>query len=198
MTANTPFVERTKTSLREELLDAATELLIRHGYSGLRMVDVATAVGVSRQTVYNEFGGKPALTEAVALRTLVEFQDGITRIHREAPDALAAIRGSVAYTVRHARENRLVAAIIGTPEAEDLLPLLTTKGAPVLHASIEHVRGELRTRAPALPAEQAALLAETVVRLAISYLLLPEGDPEHAADSVCAVVAPALRQYTPI
>ncbi|MQA07324.1 MAG: TetR family transcriptional regulator [Pseudonocardiaceae bacterium] len=196
MTTITPFLERAKHSLRETVLDAATELLIERGYSGLRMADVAAAAGVSRQTVYNEFGGKPALVEAVALRTTAEFMAGSEHRFRDAADAITGIHRSVSYIVRHARENRLVAAVVGTAEAEDLLPFLTTKGTPIMRTSVQQVSNNLRWHLPALAEEHANLLGETIVRLSISYLLLPDGDAAHAADSVCAAIAPALREYS--
>ncbi|MGW7369491.1 TetR family transcriptional regulator, partial [Streptomyces sp. NPDC054841] len=43
---------------REALLNAALTALSGLPWSGIRMVDVASAAGVSRQTLYNEFGSK--------------------------------------------------------------------------------------------------------------------------------------------
>lgn len=40
------------------LLDAAYTALARRPWSAVRMVDVAASAGVSRQTLYNEFGSK--------------------------------------------------------------------------------------------------------------------------------------------
>lgn len=195
MTEITPFSERVRLSLRETLLDATAELLAEHGFGGLRMADVAASAGVSRQTVYNEFGSKSALVDAVALRTVSEFIDGAERIWRDAPDVAAGVRATVAYTIRHGRENRLVAAVIGGDEAEDLLPLLTTRAWPVLRPAIEQAARNLIEHVPALPQATAGLIAETLVRLAVSHMMLPTGDEAEAADAVCAVITPAIRHY---
>src|SRR5215472_12435867 len=101
------------------------------------MADVAAAAGVSRQTVYNEFGNKTALVQAVALRTTAEFLEGIHRRFEAAPDLLSGIHRAVVYTIEHGRENTLVAAALGTQVGEDLLPLLTTRAEPVLTAATE-------------------------------------------------------------
>lgn len=191
----TSFTERTKASLREALLDAATDLLPDRGHAGLRMADVAARAGVSRQTVYNEFGNKAALTQAVALRTASEFLDGIRQRFETADGLLAGIHRAVVYTIEHARENRLVAAALGTEAAEDLLPLLTTKGEPILTAAADLAAGQYRELEPGLSAEAAALLAETVVRLSLSHLVLPTHSATEAADAVTAVVEPAIRQF---
>jgi AcrR family transcriptional regulator len=191
----TSFTDRTRASLREALLDAAGDLLPDRGYAALRMADVAAKAGVSRQTVYNEFGNKAALAQAVALRTAAEFLDGIRQRFETAGGLLAGIHRAVVYTIEHARENRLVAAALGTEAGEDLLPLLTTKGEPILTAAAELAAGQYRELEPDLTAESAALLAETVVRLSLSHLVLPTQSAAEAADSVTAVLAPAIRHF---
>ena len=50
---------------RESLLDAAYAALARRPWSAVRMVDVAASAGVSRQTLYNEFGSKEGLFSAI-------------------------------------------------------------------------------------------------------------------------------------
>ncbi|MGK3200887.1 TetR/AcrR family transcriptional regulator [Amycolatopsis sp. MEPSY49] len=191
----TSFTDRTKASLREALLDAAADLLPDRGHAGLRMADVAAKAGVSRQTVYNEFGNKAALTQAVALRTAAEFLDGIRQRFETADGLLAGIHHAVVYTIEHARENRLVAAALGTEAGEDLLPLLTSRGEPILTAAADLAAEQYREFEPGLSAEAAALLAETVVRLSLSHLVLPTHSATEAADAVTAVVEPAIRQF---
>lgn len=194
MSRVTSFTERVRASLREELLDAATELLTHGGSEGLRMVDVARAVGVSRQTVHNEFGSKAALVQAVVLRTVAEFTDGIRHRLDEADDVLTGLHAATVHTLRHARRNRLVAAVTDARPAEDLLPLITTRGQPVLRAATDVTETYLRERLPGLDAP--GFVAETVARLVLSYLFLPTHSSIEAADGVCAVVGPLLRSST--
>ncbi|GAA5151609.1 MULTISPECIES: TetR/AcrR family transcriptional regulator [Amycolatopsis] len=190
------FTERTKASLRETLLEAATALLAEHGHAGLRMADVAAAAGVSRQTVYNEFGNKTALVEAVALRTTAEFLEGIRTLFEDAPDLLTGMHRAVVFTIEHARENKLVAAALGTTAGEDLLPLLTTKGEPVLSAATELAAARYLEFLPALDEPTARLLAETASRLALSHLVLPTHPAAEAADMVCAALGPAIAAHS--
>lgn len=189
------FTERTKASLRETLLEAATGLLAEHGHAGLRMADVAAAAGVSRQTVYNEFGNKTALVQAVALRTTAEFLEAIRARFESAPDLLTGIHRAVVHTIEHGRENKLVAAALGTQAGEDLLPLLTTKGEPVLTAATELAAAHYREFVPTLDEPTARLLAETVSRLALSHLVLPTHTATEAADMVCTALAPVIPHH---
>ncbi|HEY8374811.1 MAG TPA: TetR family transcriptional regulator [Pseudonocardiaceae bacterium] len=186
------FFQRVRGSLREELLDAAAELLAERGFHGLRMAEVARVVGVSRQTVHNEFGTKEALAQAVALRTTAGFLEEVDACLRAAPDLVSGVRDAVGHVLRHAGENRLVAAILGTPEAQDLLPFLTTRGEPVLRPATEALAVHLRRYRPDLAPERAATVAEVLVRLTLSHLVLPGTTPERAADTVAEVVAAML------
>jgi AcrR family transcriptional regulator len=55
---------------REQILDAAEEVLRRHGPAKANVVDVARALNVSHGSVYRHFPSKAALREAVAERFL--------------------------------------------------------------------------------------------------------------------------------
>lgn len=187
---------RPTASLREELLGAASALLPEHGYAGLRMADVAARVGVSRQTVYNEFGTKAELVSAVSLHTASEFLEGVAARLAAADDLAAGIQAAARYTIEHARHNRIVAAALGTEVAEDLLPYLTTRGEPVLRAATDHALGELTRRVPELDAAAAELISETMVRLTLSHLMLRTHSAEEAAESVRSAIMPMVEHYS--
>lgn len=193
--AQITFAERAKDSLRAELLDAATRLLPESGYAGLRMVDIAGEVGVSRQTVYNEFGTKSALAQAVVLRITGEFLDGVRERFADAPDLVAAVHRATAYTIERAASDKLVAAALGADSGGDLLPLLTSRGAPVLHAAADLVAEHFTHRLPELPPEVIEQLAETTVRLTLSHMVMPTGSAATAADSVTACVNALLEHH---
>ncbi|MBP2475021.1 AcrR family transcriptional regulator [Crossiella equi] len=191
----TPFSARVKATLRETLLDAAANLLADRGFSGLRMADVATAAGVSRQTVYNEFGGKEALVEAVTLRLTEAFLAETARHLDTAPCLLDGIAAAVRYIQGLATANRLFSAMLTGTDAQDLLPFVTTKGQPMLASATELVCHHLRTRLPALPAGLATAYAEISVRLTVSHLLLPSAEPDSAAAAVRLVAESMLGPY---
>ena len=84
----------TKTT-RDALLDAAYDVILAGDWQRARMVDVAAAAGVSRQTLYNEFGNKDSLAQALAEREAQRFIEGTNRfideVHPDRPfDAIAA------------------------------------------------------------------------------------------------------------
>ncbi len=56
--------------LRDRILDAATELLLRDGYGATSIESIADRAGVSKRTFYSRFTDKPALMSAVVARII--------------------------------------------------------------------------------------------------------------------------------
>ena len=54
--------------LRDAVVDAMRELLTRRDWSSITLAAVAEAAGVSRQTIYNEFGSRQGLAQGYAIR----------------------------------------------------------------------------------------------------------------------------------
>ncbi len=102
---------------RESLLDAAYAALAVRPWAGVRMVDVAAEAGVSRQTLYNEFGSKEGLARALVRRETEGYLAGVSRALEEpGPTAGGGVEARVvaaaAWTVRAARTNPLIRAAL--------------------------------------------------------------------------------------
>ena len=177
-------------STREALLDAAAAAVVSGDWARTRMLDVALAAGVSRQTLYNEFGSKDALAEALAMREAQRYIDGTQRLldesHPERPfDAIAA---ATAWTLREASDNPLLKATL-TDDAGGLLPFLTTRAEPLLTAARASLADYITKTWPDLPTDDVLLAAETVTRLTVSYLVLPSDAAEASAEAIAARLA---------
>ncbi|QQM40916.1 TetR/AcrR family transcriptional regulator [Streptomyces liliifuscus] len=181
---------------RESLLDAAYTALGRRPWSAVRMVDVAAAAGVSRQTLYNEFGSKDGLARALVRREADAYLAGVERAlvsHAEPRERLAA---AAEWTVSAARGNALVRAMLTGCWAERL-PSPTLSAVPSSSAVPAQRRadgplpspgdfvGLVRDRAvasltvPGTSKSEASELAracELVVRLGVSCVLAPAGE----------------------
>ncbi len=181
-----------ESALRENLLAVAAEDLAANGFSGLRMADVASRVGVSRQTVYNEFRNKAGLVQAVTLQRTAEYLVEVERRLAEAPDLFEGMRNALTFVLEQAAQDRLVRSVVTGADAEDLLPFLTTRGLPVLVPATDLVAEHLRRQWPDLPDAHVGQAAETIVRLALSHLLMPSGPPERAVDAMLAVARGVL------
>ncbi|MFF8641835.1 TetR/AcrR family transcriptional regulator [Streptomyces sp. NPDC015345] len=186
---------------RESLLDAAYTALARRPWPGVRMVDVAAVAGVSRQTLYNEFGSKEGLARALLRRETDGYLHGVERAlaeEREPAERLAAV---AAWTVGAARGNALVRAALTGCWSERLPAPSRAAGAPssvpaqrradagvpssaellgmVRDRAVAALGGRGRGRDPEL-----ALACESAVRLALSYVVAPARDDDDPAELV--------------
>src|SRR3954471_21317778 len=101
-------------STRDALLDAAYDAAVAGDWAGARMLDVARAAGVSRQTLYNEFGSKDALAQALAMREIERFIAGTERALDDAhpDDPIQAVGAAALYTFQQAADNPLLKAAL--------------------------------------------------------------------------------------
>lgn len=71
---SSPIPLRRRKGPRERILDAARRLFAEHGAEAVTMAEVASAAGVARATVFNHFGTKHALVEAMTEDVLAAYQ----------------------------------------------------------------------------------------------------------------------------
>ncbi|MER5528295.1 TetR/AcrR family transcriptional regulator [Streptomyces sp. NPDC002677] len=180
---------------RESLLDAAYTALARRPWAAVRMVDVAAAAGVSRQTLYNEFGSKEGLARALVRREADGYLAGVERAlvgHTEVRERLTA---TAEWMAAAARENVLVRAML-TGCWSERLPSPTLTAVPSSSAVPAQRRADgplpspgdfvqiVRDRAVAVLSGPGAVRGngelarscELVVRLALSCVAAPPGE----------------------
>jgi AcrR family transcriptional regulator len=177
-----------RRALRAELLDAAAALLTERGYRSVRMQDVADAVGVSRQTVYNEFGDKWGLAQALVLRNNDQYLDGVDEALSRHDDLYSAVIAAVEYTLVTASDDPFQKAILTGAGGEDLLPLLTTQSEPLVFAARRRILEHVARQWPELDDETLPDIVDTAVRLTISHVVLPTDPPDVVARRIADVV----------
>lgn len=181
--------------LRNTLLDAALELLRERAWSDITMADVAASAGISRQTLYSEFGSRAGLAQAAVAREGARFlataQERIAAHRADPVDALTQAFGGF---LADAAQNPLVQAIVAPDGDGALLPLVTTQGGPLVEGVGARLTDMLVATWPQVSRRRARPLAECLVRLAISHAALPLHTPRRSAASVAALLAPYLEQ----
>lgn len=158
---------------RSDLLDAAHDVAVAGDWARVRMTDVAAAAGVSRQTLYNEFGSRDGLAAALAAREGARFLDGaVLAAEAACGDAADAVGAAVGWALRAAGDDPLVKAVLAD-DSTGLLPYLTTRSQPLLLPIASALGQVVRERRPDLDPDVAEWVCRCVVRLAISHLLVP-------------------------
>jgi AcrR family transcriptional regulator len=193
--APTPFSVAARDLLRTTVLDAVREQLRTKTWGEVKMADVAKLAGVSRQTLYNEFGSRGELAQAFVLREADLFLDAIKQaVTANRDDPVAALAAAFEVFLAAAAEDPLVRALLGGGAgAEELLPLVTTQGEPVLARATARLSAFLQEGWPEIDPHKTTLLAEAVVRLAISYAALPAGPAGMSGAAIAELLGPFVR-----
>lgn len=99
-------MQRRSAAIREQIVDAAEEILRQNGGEGLTMEAVSTQADVAVQTVYNRVGGRSALLVAVAERAMEQNRVFLESAVR-APGQTAMERiETIAFAYAHFAETR--------------------------------------------------------------------------------------------
>ncbi|MGR6317821.1 TetR family transcriptional regulator [Micromonospora soli] len=179
-----PAEPESKRRLRDAIVDAARAQAVAAGWDGVRMGGVATAAGVSRQTVYNEFSSKAGLAEALARREVDRFVAEVrSALDAHGADVRAGAYAAIRHTLASAADNPLIKAILTSARggSDELLPYLTTRAGLVLAESTAALLDWANRHLPEADPAALAFAADTIVRLVVSHIVLPQAPVDHTA-----------------
>ncbi|MFI0432314.1 MAG: TetR family transcriptional regulator [Candidatus Nanopelagicales bacterium] len=181
-----------RSELRRRALAEALRQLNDGGWNTLRMGTVAEAAGVSRPTLYAEFGNKRGLAAALVRAEAEDFLAGALRILADhADDPPRAIYRAVAYTFEEADRSRIVRSIVApgptgeatdgtsdSPEAhrqvgDTLLASATIESATILEPVFDGVLSWFASVCPGTDRQRLADAVDALIRLVSSHVLSP-------------------------
>jgi AcrR family transcriptional regulator len=110
-------------AINDRVLDGARSAFCRQGISGASMDEIATAVGVTKHTIYRRYPSKAALLEAVVQRDLSRFEEEM----RCVSEGCAGTNGDPVHALKEATRRFFRCCI--TPEDVAFLSFLQAEGA---------------------------------------------------------------------
>ena len=172
-----------RRTVREQALAVAAQQLAEVGWDRVHMADVAKAVGVSRPTLYAEFGRKEGLAEALVMAEAEKFLAGIDQILQASGDQpLPAIEAAVEFVMSAAQRSPILLAILTSgregSHSETLLTFITVRAESILSILTDGTVRWFSRQCPNTPADQVSEAVDALVRLLISYLMSPSTHPE--------------------
>lgn len=189
----TPYPEAARQLLRETLFGAARDQLENRAWSEITMSNIAEFAGVSRQTLYKEFGSRAEFAQAFVIHEGERFLDGVDAAVREhLDDPRDAVGAALEQFLRSAGEDPLVRILLSDDGTGGMLPFVTTQGMPVVQWATARLTTTIEEGWPQAPAAKVKLLAESLVRLAISYVTVPSDDPETTATNAGELLGPFI------
>ncbi len=176
--ARTPYPEAARELLRETLFGAARDQLEQRAWSEITMSDIAASAGVSRQTLYKEFGNRNEFGLAFVIHEGEHFLDEVeAAVNEHLDDPRAAVGAALELFLRTAGEDPLIRILLSDDGTGGMLPFVTTQGMPVVQWATARLAATIEEGWPQAPKADVALLSESLVRLAISYITAPGDVP---------------------
>ena len=93
-----------RAATSQQILQAAAEVMAERGYAGTSLDSVAESAGVAKGSIYNHFGSKERLFEALIAHTMDRFSATLGRAARGA-DGAAALEAVVSALLVEVRDN---------------------------------------------------------------------------------------------
>lgn len=190
-TPRSPYQVAAREALRTTLLEKAGELLRERRWNDITMADIAKAAGVSRQTLYNEFGSRQGFVAAYLLydanRLLTAVEKAIDSAGGEPSTALERAFRTFMVAIS---SDPLAITVLSGDDPDGLLALVTTRGGPVLRIATDRLAGAIARNWPSAAEADVTLLSEQLVRLAISHAALPDGTPDESAAQIAQLLTP--------
>lgn len=191
-----PYAEASKVLLRDLVLDAMRDLLLSKDWSSITLADVAKSAGISRQTIYNEFGSRQGLAQGYALRLadrLVDaigsaIDDNVGQIHE------AFLQGFRMFFTESAADPLVLSLLTGAAKP-DLLQIITTDSGPIITRASARLTRALMSSWVSASEQDAGVLARAIVRLAMSYVSMPPEANHDVAADLARLMTPFAERY---
>ena len=167
-------------STRDRILDAASAITAEQGWAGVTMARLGDAAGVSRQSVYNEFGTKQQVAEALISRELLRFLEVVDEGLATGDSPGDSVHRAGTAVLDLAANNPLLKAVLGAAAGSPspLLPLLTSQSRPLLDTATARVEAGLLAAHPGVAGPRLADAVDTIVRVVLSHVVQPGRAPD--------------------
>ena len=191
-----PYAEASRVLLRDLVLDAMRDLLGTKDWSSITLADVAKVAGISRQTIYNEFGSRHGLAQGYALRLADRLVDAVDEaIYSNVGDVRTAfLEGFRAFFAESASDPLVISLLTGAAKP-DLLQIITTDSAPIIARASSRLTDLFMHSWVQCEADDAGVLARAIVRLAMSYVSMPPEADHDVATDLARLMTPFAERY---
>ncbi|MBD8505574.1 TetR/AcrR family transcriptional regulator [Hoyosella sp. G463] len=163
------YAQAARSLLRESVLTAVDELVRHDGWAATTIDRVAKTVGISRQTVYNEFGSRQSLAEAYILHRLDQVLDSVSTVVRTSSTLEEGFRSALVMFLDMADEPLIRTVLSGGGDRSSLTELLRQ----VNERTVERLASLIRELTPTVCEDDAVILADSIARLAVAHAIAP-------------------------
>lgn len=197
---------RHKTLLRQEILDAARELLVRDGYENLSMRRVAERIDYSPTAIYLHFKDKQELVFSLCQETFARLVRELETLPDEISDPIAQLRAGmeryIDFGLKHP-DHYLPTFVLPPPGLGERRRRAMHDGDSNGMRALQFLRDciargvkarKLRKMDPDLAARATWAAMHGITSLLITQKEFPWGDPEKVIDAVLDSLIEGMRR----
>lgn len=199
VTASLTPRERNRFRTREEILDAALAVMAEQGVAALNLTEVARRVGLRQPSLYQYFGSRTAVYDALFERGMIAHHHAVAAAIDEAPGGWSAVRGAMNATLRFAAEHPVLAQLLFTsavpgftPSARAYEPSLRQYDLVRAEVSAAVANGELHQAAAS---ERGVALLVAITAGVASQQAANDGGAGVGGERFTPLLGPALDMY---
>jgi AcrR family transcriptional regulator len=184
---------RSGVPTRVAVFASLREVLLEKPWAKVTLEAVAKGAGVSRQTIYNDFGSRAGLAEAYAFDLADAFCDQVDadlRAHADSPRA--ALAAALRTFLDGTSGDPLIRRIQHGDAHTDLVRLVTSESGPLLAHIAHRLSASVAAVWPVVDPVAGQALSRIIARLGFSYVTMPPETEDDVAEVLAALLAPAL------
>ncbi|NYG59114.1 AcrR family transcriptional regulator [Nocardioides daedukensis] len=162
--------------LRASILDAAWARANESTWGQVRIADIARDVGVSRQTIYNEFGTKDQLSLAIFHRELERFLVELEAQIQAADRFSDAVRQGLTWMLDETAGHKMVGRMLADARngsTDGLIPILTLRSDLIIVPVRTRLAAIIKGRWPEADDAATEVVADLYVRFVLGLVVTP-------------------------
>jgi len=124
--------------MREKIMSKSEELFLSLGFKSVTMDDIASAMGISKKTIYTHFSNKTELVEVVTFSILDHIYEGIDKINNASINPIEELYDIKLFVLNYFRNERVSPQYQLKKYYPEIYERLQIKQFEKMHSSVEN------------------------------------------------------------
>ena len=124
--------------MKEKIIYKSEELFLTLGFKNVTMDDIASALGISKKTIYAHFSNKTELVSAVTFSVLEQIYLGIEQINKKAINPIEELYEIKMFLINYLKNERVSAQYQLKKYYPKIFDQLQIKKFKKMHSSVEN------------------------------------------------------------
>lgn len=124
--------------MKEKIIYKSEELFLTLGFKNVTMDDIASALGISKKTIYAHFSNKTELVSAVTFSVLEQIYLGIEQINKKAINPIEELYDIKMFLINYLKNERVSAQYQLKKYYPKIFDQLQIKKFKKMHSSVEN------------------------------------------------------------